>query len=78
MCHNRTKNNKIEYICYIYLTDSSFENLLDKYKSVSIHHKNLRSFAIEMYKVHRGISPDILNDLSPLRQADQYNLRNRS
>ena len=31
-----------------------------------------------MYKVHRGISPEILNDLSPLRQADQYNLRNRS
>ena len=31
-----------------------------------------------MYKVHRGISPKIFNDLFPLRQADQYNLRNRS
>ena len=31
-----------------------------------------------MYKVHRGISPEILNDLFPLGQADQYNLRNRS
>ena len=31
-----------------------------------------------MYKVHRGISPEILNDLFPLKQADQYNLRNRS
>ena len=30
-----------------------------------------------MYKVHRGISPKIFNDLFPLRQADQYNLRNR-
>ena len=31
-----------------------------------------------MYKVHRGISPEILNDLFLLKQADQYNLRNRS
>ena len=31
-----------------------------------------------MYKVHRGISLEILHDLFPLRQADQYNLRNRS
>ena len=31
-----------------------------------------------MYKVHCGISPEVLNDLFPLRQADQYNLRNRS
>ena len=31
-----------------------------------------------MYKVHRGISPEILNDLFLLRQADQYDLRNRS
>ena len=31
-----------------------------------------------MYKVHHGISPEILNDLFPLCQADQYNLRNRS
>ena len=31
-----------------------------------------------MYKVHRGISPEILLDLFPLSQADQYSLRNRS
>ena len=31
-----------------------------------------------MHKVHRGISPQILNDLFPLKQADQFNLRNRS
>ena len=39
---------------------------------------SLRSLAIEMFKVHRGISPEILNYLFPLRQADQYNLRSRS
>ena len=32
-----------------------------------------------MYKAHRGISPEILNDLFlSLRPADQYNLRNWS
>ena len=79
MCHTRTKNNKINRInerrLRLIYNDkkSNFENLLDKDKSVSIHHKNLRSLAIEMYKVHRGISPEILNDLFPLREADQYN-----
>ena len=51
---------------------------MDKDESVSIHHKNLRRLAIEMYKVYCGISPEILNDLFPLMQADQYSLRNRS
>ena len=65
MCRNRTKNNKINRIherCLrlIYNDKKSyFENLLDKDKSVSIHHKNLRSLAIEIYKVGRGISPEI-------------------
>ena len=31
-----------------------------------------------MHKVYRGVSLEILSDLFPLRQADQYNLRNRS
>ena len=84
MCHNRTKNNKINRIherclCLIYNDKkSSFENILDKDKSVSIHHRNFRSLAIEMYKVHRDISPEILSDLFPLSQAEQYNLRSRS
>ena len=31
-----------------------------------------------MYKVHRGISPEILYDLFSLKQADQNNVRNMS
>ena len=73
MCHSHTKNNKINRIherclCLIYNDKkSSFENLLHKDKSVFIHHKNLRSFTNEMYKVDRGISPEILNEFFPLR-----------
>ena len=57
MCVNRTKNNKINRIherchCLIYNDKkSSFINLLDKDKSVFIHHKKLRRLAIDMYKV---------------------------
>ena len=75
MCHNHTRNNEINRInerC-LRLTyndkKSSFENLLDKDKSVSIHHKNLRSLAIKMCNVHRGISPEILNDLFPFKAS---------
>ena len=84
MCNDRTKNNKIHRILERWIRliyndkKSSFENLLDKYKSVSMHHKNLSSLVIEMFKTHGGVSSEILNDLFPLRQADQYNLRKRS
>ena len=73
MCHNHTKNNKINRIherCLRLIYNdkkSSFENLIDKDKSVSIHHRNLKRLAIEMYEVNPGISPEILNDLFPLR-----------
>ena len=33
---------------------------------------------MKMYRVHCGISLEILNDLFSLRKADQYNLRSRS
>ena len=75
MFDNRTGNNKINKInerC-LRLTynnkKSSFKNLLDKDKSVSIHHKNLRSLGIEMCNVHRGISPAILNDFFPFKAS---------
>ena len=84
MCHNRTKNNKTNKIHEVSLgliynnKKSSFENLLLRDKSVFRHHKNLKSLAVEMYKVHRGFSPGMLNYLLPLGQTCQYNLRNRS
>ena len=38
--------------------------------------KILESCNQNVYKVHRGISPEILNNLFLLRQADQYNFKN--
>ena len=58
MCHNRTYNNKInrlhERCLRLIYNDkrSSFEDLLKKDNSVSIHHTSLQALAIEMFKVH--------------------------
>ena len=82
MCHNRTKNNKINKLherclCLIYNDKkSSFEQLLEIDSSVSIHDRNLRALATEMYKIYHGISPTIMNEIFTLRHQNQYNLRN--
>ena len=38
----------------------TFQELLNKNNSVSIHHRNLQVLATEMFKIHRGLSPEIL------------------
>ena len=57
MFHNRTLNNKInklhERALRIVYTDEhlTFQELLDKDNSVTIHHKNLQRLVVEMYKI---------------------------
>ena len=72
MRHNCTKNNKINrlherYLSLIYNKKSSFEELLEIDSSVSIHDRNLRALAVEMYKIYHGISPTIMNEIFILR-----------
>ena len=42
---------------------STFQELLEKDNSVSIHHRNVQKRAIEIYKALHGLSPTILNDI---------------
>ena len=69
MFHSRRLNNKINSIheraLRITYQDhiSTFEELLNKDNSVSIHHRNLQALATEMLKIHWGLSPDILRQI---------------
>ena len=53
---------------------STFQELLNKDNSVSIHHWNLQVLATEMFKIHWGLSPEILREtFQP--ETSSYNLR---
>ena len=69
MFHSRRINTKINNLHYralrmIYLDDaSSFDELLRRDGSVTIHQQNLQFLAIEMFKVAKGIPPIFMNDI---------------
>ena len=80
MFHNRSLNNKINRIheraLRITYNDksSSFQDLLKKGNSVSIHHRNIRTLATEIFQFLQGLSPPILNEVFSERNFN-YNLR---
>ena len=69
MCHSRSYNNRINRLherCLRTIYNdkqSSFEQLLDKDGSVSIHHKNVQFLLIEMFKIKNNIAPKILTEI---------------
>ena len=52
----------------------NFEELLEKDNSFSIHHQNIQTLAIEMYKVHYGLSENSLYNIFE-NSRSSYNLR---
>ena len=80
MFHNRTTNEKInklhERSLRILYKDnsSSFNELLKKEKSVTMHVRNIQLLAIEMYKVNNNLSPSFIVDMFPIKEAS-YNIR---
>ena len=69
MCSNGSLNNKIirlheQWLRIVYNDKkSNFEELLKRYGSVSAHHQNIRFLAVEMFKVFKGVSPQILKEI---------------
>ena len=82
MFHNRTLNNKINKLHeralrIVYKNDElSFQELLDKDNSLTIHDRNLQRLAIEMYKINNHLSPSPMQDLFT-EKDNTYNLRNK-
>ena len=83
MFHSRTLNNRInrlhERALRLVYKDPTltFEELLSKDGSFSIHHKNLQTLAIEMYKIINNYSIPIMSTLFPL-SSNPYELRNKN
>ena len=83
MCHSRIMNNKInrlhERCIHIVHSDktSSFEKLLEKDGSVTIHTRNLQTLATETFKVYKNLPPAITADFFHVRQ-NNYSLRHNS
>ena len=82
MFHGRTANSKINHIreralCIVYKNNVlSFEELLELDKSFKIHHRNIQSLAIELFKIKNNLSVTIMNDIFQPR-AVSYNLRSQ-
>ena len=84
MFHSRTLNNRIHKLherCLRIIYNnkvSSFEDLLELNRSVSMRTPNLQTLAIEMFKVSKNFVPKIFSDIFSFRHETPYNLRQQS
>ena len=83
MFHSRKLNHRINRIHERALrmvykdNESSFENLLIKDDSFTIHERNIQTLAIELYKVAYGLSPEIMKLILPLQDHAAHPARLR-
>ena len=78
----RTLNNKINKLHeralrVVYISDNlTFQQILEKDKSFTIHERNLQKLAVEMYKVKNKISSLPVQELFKFRGNSAQNIRN--
>ena len=83
MFHSRTLNTRINILHerglrLVYKDNClTFEELLRKDNSFTIHHRNLQKLAAEIYKINNNISPLSMKYIFQERDID-YNLRNKN
>ena len=73
MFHSRTINNKINGSPQDF--KSSFEGLLMKDNSFSMHERIIQSLAIEIYRILIGLPPSFLNNVFHKNISNNYDLR---
>ena len=62
------------FTCSIYQR-FAFNALLEKDGSVSIHERNIKVLATEMFKVSKNLAPSQMHEIFKLKDQSQYNLR---
>ena len=81
---SRTLNNKINHIHERALRtvysdyNPSLYDLLDKDDTFTIHQKNFRNFAIEIYKYLHGLSPALLSEVFKVNETLPCDLKMRN
>ena len=84
MFHSRRLSNKTnnvhEKALRIVYSDykSTFQELLDKGASFSVHHRYIQTLAIEIYKHIHGLSPAIMGEVFRINRTLPYNLRTQN
>ena len=54
----------IKYTSLVYKDDQyTFQQLLDKDNTLTIHHRNLQKLAITMYKLQKNLSPKLVKEI---------------
>ena len=84
MFHDRGMENKINRVheralrC-VYKDDvSTFKELLKKYNSFTIHHRNIQAMAIEMFKLRNDLGPSLLANIFQVNNNVRPGLRSHS
>ena len=78
MFHSRKLNNRINRIhersLRIVYNDRklTFDELLEKDNSFTIHERNIQTLAIELYKVVNGLSPELMSQVFSLKKTTKY------